>query len=568
MTVEVQSVIEKVWKPNPGKQELFLSLPDSIFEKMFGGSAGPGKSEALLMKPIVRQYVERPRFQGLILRRTYKELEESLIERSKRGGINKDGIQIPSFYDFGADYNEQKKKWRFPSGATLTFGHAEEESDVRKYDTSEFQYIGFDELTSFTEFQYKFLAFARCRSIDPSLPPDVCSATNPGGPGHGWVRKRFVEPAPKGGKIIAERIGGELIKRIFIQAFVTDNPKLMENDPLYIKRLEMLPDAEKAAKLYGDWWTFSGQVFNEWRVAPFPDEPLNACHIIPPIIPDPRLPRVLAIDWGFRAMTYCIWGVPLPNRRTVIYKEFTTLKGDTEVDSRTVQLWTAQIANECMLEGIDPYIVMDPSAWQNRGIKTIAQQFIETWRDITGRQPRIEKADNDRIGGKMLIHNYLRWKPLPKFNQEVNETYDSELALWILRNRGVEAHRSYLLKFAPQSDTIPEELPRLQITNNCKVLVKTIPLCVYDEKAGDEDVKEFSGDDPYDTLRYYLKKIDTMKVNELVENIIQSDNWGERDWNTFYRKMEILEAKKEATKKNYITFSRRRGVVHGHSFHR
>jgi len=123
--VEVTPVIEKVWKPNHGKQELFLSLPDTIFEQFYGGAAGGGKSEALLMRPILRQWTDNNRFQGIILRRTYKELEESLIERSKRGGMNKDGTEIPSFYDFGAEYNEQKKKWRFPSGATITFGHAE-----------------------------------------------------------------------------------------------------------------------------------------------------------------------------------------------------------------------------------------------------------------------------------------------------------------------------------------------------------------------------------------------------------------------------------------------------------
>jgi hypothetical protein len=147
-------VIEKVWKPNPGRQDFYLSLPDSIFEQFYGGAAGGGKTESLLMRPLLRGWTDNGRFQGIFLRRTYRELEESVIERSKRGGVNKDGTEIPSFHDFGADYNEQKKKWRFPSGATITFGHAEEESDIRKYDTAEYQYCAFDELTSFTEFYY------------------------------------------------------------------------------------------------------------------------------------------------------------------------------------------------------------------------------------------------------------------------------------------------------------------------------------------------------------------------------------------------------------------------------
>lgn len=548
--IEVTPVIEKIWKPNSGKQELFLSLPDSIFEQFYGGAAGGGKSESLMMRPILRQWTDNNRFQGIILRRTYKELEESLIERSKRGGMNKDGTEIPSFYDFGAEYNEQKKKWKWPSGATLTFGHAEEESDIRKYDTSEYQYCAFDELTSFTEFQYKFMAFSRVRSIIPSIPALVCSGSNPGNIGHRWVRERFVEPARQGGKIIAERIKGDLIKRIFIQAFLTDNPRLMENDPLYIRRLELLPEADKRAKLYGDWWTFSGQVFSEWRTEPFIDEPPNACHIIPPYIPDLRLPRVLAIDWGKRALTFGIWGVPLSNGRAIIYNEYPPTDRDGNlIQGEEVSVWTTNMANQCMLEGINPYITLDHSAWQNRGVKTVADQFIETWKDVTKKSPRIEKADNDRIGGKMLIHDYLRWKTRPKLQLDFDKDYDSEYAAWIFRNKGMEAHKTYLSQFVPQSQTIEEALPKLKITSNCKTLIKTIPLCVYDEQkdANEEDVKEFVGDDPYDDLRYFLKKVSTMKAGDFPEVPGQDEN-GITDWNAFYRKMEMLEAQKNKSK--------------------
>lgn len=569
--IETTPVVEKIWKPNHGKQELYLSLPDTIFEQFYGGAAGGGKTEALLMKPVLRQWTDNPRFQGILLRRTYRELEESVIERSKRGGTLADGTEIPSFYDFGAEYNEQKKKWRFPSGATMLFGHAEEESDVRKYDTAEFQYAAFDELTSFTEFQYKFIAFSRVRSTIPGIIAQVCSASNPGNIGHRWVRERFVEPCKTGGKIIAENIGGKLIKRIFIQAFLTDNPKLMDNDPLYRSRLEMLPEADKRAKLYGDWWTFSGQVFGEWRTEPFVDEPSNACHVIPPFIPDIRLPRVLAIDWGFVAMTFALWAVPLPNKRAIIYREYTPnpineqdkkdlgIIGAVPPDERTVKTWTTNIANTCLLEGINPFVVLDPSAWQNRGVKTIADQFIETWKEVFGKSPRIEKADNDRLGGKMLIHDYLRWKPRPKLNFAPTTVYDSEYAAWIFRNRGDQAHKAYLSQYAPQDTTIPEILPRIQITRDCKILCKTIPLCVYDEKEGSEDVKEFLGDDPYDNLRYLLKKLDTMNVNDIIMENYQGQEEEPKDWNKLYRQMEILEAKQK-NKQKVIFMGRRRGV--------
>ena len=569
MSIEVESVVTKQWRPNKGKQDLFLSLPDSIFEQFYGGAAGGGKSEALMMRPILRQWTDNNRFQAIILRRTYKELEESLIERSKRGGINKDGTEIPSFSDFGAVYNEQKKKWRFPSGATITFGHAEEEADIRKYDTAEYQYCAFDELTSFTEFQYKFMAFSRVRSIIPGIPALVCSASNPGNIGHRWVRERFVEPCKTGSKIIAERvkihdaqgnvIEEKLIKRIFIQAFLSDNPRLMENDPMYRVRMEMLPEADRRAKAQGDWWTFSGQVFAEWRAERFPDEPENAIHVVSPYTPDLRLPRVLAIDWGYRAMNIALFGVPLPKKRAYIYKEMTTENESGEIESQSVKVWASQLANECLLEGINPYIVLDPSAWQERGTGTIADQFIDAWKKVVGRNPRLEKAFNDRISGKMLIHDYLRWKKIPRLPKEIQGEYNPETANWIYRNKGIDAHKAYLAQFIPQSDVLDEDLPRLLISSLCKVLIRTIPLCVYDEKKLDkkvEDVKEFSGDDPYDDLRYFLKKIDTMKVEDFQD--INLQNGQVIDYNRIHRLAELAEKKKRETK--YIVFGRRRGI--------
>src|SRR6266404_3005923 len=126
--------IETIWKPEP-KQADFISLPDTINEALFGGSAGGGKSETLLMLPLVREFHQHPRFKGIIFRRTYPELEREMIHRSHE------------FYrDTGARYNDQKHYWKFPSNALLQFGYAEHEKDVRNYDTAEYNYMAFDEL--------------------------------------------------------------------------------------------------------------------------------------------------------------------------------------------------------------------------------------------------------------------------------------------------------------------------------------------------------------------------------------------------------------------------------------
>src|SRR5690349_8326076 len=225
---------ERSWKPTK-RQEEFISLPDTVREGFYGGAAGGGKSEILLLLPIVRGFYKYPRWKGLLLRRTYPELEKSLILRSQEW-----------YPHTGAEYNRQLRRWKWPSGAILDFGYAEHENDVRRYDTTEYNYIGWDELTSFTEFQYMYLSMSRCRTSDTNLPAFIRSASNPGNIGHGWVRKRFVEPAPYG-TIIKDKKTGQ--KRIFIQSLLKDNPYLMKADPNYERSLEMMPEAEKRAKL-------------------------------------------------------------------------------------------------------------------------------------------------------------------------------------------------------------------------------------------------------------------------------------------------------------------------------
>ena len=131
---------ELVWKPFKRQSE-FLAIPDTIKEAMYGGAAGGGKSEALLNLPLVREFIAHPRFKGIIFRRTYPELESELITRSESQGL---------YSACGGRYNKEKRRWVFPSGSIIQFGHLEYDSDVRKYDSAEYNYIAFDELTSFT----------------------------------------------------------------------------------------------------------------------------------------------------------------------------------------------------------------------------------------------------------------------------------------------------------------------------------------------------------------------------------------------------------------------------------
>lgn len=206
------------------KQAAFLI--DERLEVLFGGAAGGGKSSALLMAAL--QYVDVPKYSAILLRRTYADLTipGALIPRSKEWLMGTD-----------AHWNEQEKKWTFPSGATIKFGYLDNDNDVYNYQSSEFQFIGFDELTHFTENQYTYL-FSRLRKTeDMKVPLRVRAGSNPGGRGHEWVYNRFfVEQNDD---------------RTFIASRIDDNKHLNKEE--YIKSLSNLDSITRAQLERGDW---------------------------------------------------------------------------------------------------------------------------------------------------------------------------------------------------------------------------------------------------------------------------------------------------------------------------
>ena len=515
--------VDKVWEPH-AKQVEFIEIPDSIFEAMYGGAAGGGKSELLLMLPLVRRWHENPRFKGIIFRRTFPQLEESLIPRSQE------------FYKpLGATYNDTKHVWTFPSGATIRFSYMDKDKDARDHDTAEYHYVAFDELTAFTEFMYRYIT-SRVRTSDPDLPAIVRTATNPGNEGHVWVRDRFVAAAPEGGVILYDELAQS--HRLFVQAKLTDNPFLMQTDPNYINRLNILPEAERRAKIDGDWWIFAGQVFTEWREFRLRDEPPNACHVVPDFDPPLWWPRVVAIDWGYTAKTWVGWAAVAPDSRIFMYKEYVAVKTDISVWSADIVRWSA---NE--RDSIRQWII-DPSAEQKRGQKTIKQQVEEA----LGTGDRLHLADNDRISGKMLMHEFLRWKQRPP-RYVPQGGFRDEVAQRIYRISGEQAYNDYCGLFAPEPPEL--HLPRLQVCKRCREFIKTIPACVYKQKDGEntEDVNEFNGDDSYDGGRYLIKAVDRY-LRESAEAdaefqkraVIHSELEQTGDWTRFHRRMEKLES--------------------------
>lgn len=227
--------------PTP-PQTAFLKLGDlGVREAFYGGAAGGGKSDALLMDAL--RYVDVPGYAALLLRRTYADLAlpGAIMDRSKLWLSGTD-----------ARWNEVDRRWTFPSTATLTFGYLQHPNDVYRYASAEFQSIGFDELTQFRKNDYRFL-FSRLRgpSTGPLsyVPLRMRGAGNPGGIGHEWVKGRFIErkPDPEDPDDTAARAR----KRIFIPAKLSDNPYV--NRKAYVQNLQELDPFLRQQMLDGDW---------------------------------------------------------------------------------------------------------------------------------------------------------------------------------------------------------------------------------------------------------------------------------------------------------------------------
>jgi predicted phage terminase large subunit-like protein len=224
-------------KPTSKQSELLAFLG---IEALYGGAAGGGKSSALLMGALM--FADVPGYNAILFRRTYQDLSlpESLMDRSLQwlGGTE-------------AHWNASTHTWTFPSSARLSFGYLENDQDKFRYQSAEFQYIGFDELTQFNEDQYKFL-FSRLRRLrTASVPLRMRTASNPGNIGHDWVKRRFMEE-------------GLLKGRLFIPAKLADNPHLDQTS--YIKSLNQLDPITRKQYLEGDWTAKhgAGKFKREW----------------------------------------------------------------------------------------------------------------------------------------------------------------------------------------------------------------------------------------------------------------------------------------------------------------
>ena len=432
---------EVVFQPNPGPQTDFLAASER--EVLYGGAAGGGKSYGLLADPM--RYFANKNFNGIILRRTNDELRE-LIWKSQE--------MYPKIYP-GAKWQEKKSQWVFPSGAKLWMTYLERDEDVLRYQGLAFSYIAFDELTQYaTPFAWNYMR-SRLRTTDPDLPLFQRATTNPGGRGHGWVKKMFVDPAPANKRFIAtdidtgepmvfpeshERAGEPLFYRRFIPASLKDNPYLMQ-DGQYEANLMALPEMQRRQLLEGDWAVADGAAFPEFKQSVHVCEPFD--------IPDDWR-RFRSCDYGYSSYSAVHWFAIDPSYETLyVYREL-------YVSKHTGKDLAKAVLNAERGESIQ-YGVLDSSCWHNRGQigPSIAEEMISMgcrWRPS-------DRTAGARVSGKNRFHEVL------KVDEDTGQA-------------------------------------GIVFFNNCRQIIADLPVIPSDPKGSDDIDPRYATDHAYDSVRY------------------------------------------------------------------
>ena len=433
-----------LWSPQPGPQTALLECP--IFEVFYGGARGGGKTESSIGDWLQHSSEYGEAAIGIFVRRKFKQLAE-VIARTK---------QI--FPKLGARYNEQKAEWRMANGARLKFVYLERDSDAEEYQGHNYTRVYVEEVTNFPSPSPIDKLRATLRS-GSGVPVGMRLTGNPGGPGHNWVKKRYIDPCKTGFKVIAEECEIEVegvkqtvkLERVFIPSKLGDNTLLIKNDPTYVLRLRQ-SGSEQLVKawLEGNWDIVDGAFFDEF------DENL---HVKPSNIilsATPQTIRFRAFDWGsarpFSVGWYAIcdglWPRenPLPHGAIFKYREWYGAKGPNIGLKMTATEVQEELLKWEEKERIR-YAVADPSIFIRNGGPSIAESMAKCrWR----------RADNKRQPG------------------------------W-------EAIRQRLVGI--------DGVPMLYFSDQCEDTIRTLPTLQHEEK-NPEDLDTDAEDHAADELRY------------------------------------------------------------------
>jgi len=351
--------------PNPRQIEFFASRARHT---AYGGARGGGKSWAMRRKFVLLALCYES-LQLLLLRRTLPELNENHVRPLL--------TELSGF----VTYNQTHRVFTFPNGSRIKLGYCDSEKDVYQYQGQEYDVIGMEEATQFTESQMQFLTTCS-RSVRSDFSPRMYYTCNPGGVGHAWVKRLFIDRRYRNSECADDYV--------FIPARVTDNPVLMKN-PSYRITLENLPEPLRRAYLEGDWDVLAGQYFREFS---------RERHVMEPFEVPASWRRFRAMDWGFNDPCAVLWFAVAPGGRVYVYREY--------YERRVLSSETARRIRHLTGKEKIAYTAASPDAWQCRGMNasddlpgmSIAEVFAR------GGVPLV-RADNTRIAGWQRVREYL-----------------------------------------------------------------------------------------------------------------------------------------------------------------
>lgn len=421
--------------PNP-KQKLFFEAEARYIA--YGGARAGGKSWAMRVK-FVLLCLFYPGIQCLLLRRTLPELTENHVNPLL---ILLKGI---------ARYNKQEKVFTFPNGSRLKLGYCANEQDVLQYQGQAYDVIGMEEATMFTEFQFNCLRESNRSSGLCKVPfsPRMYLTMNPGGVGHHWVKRLFIDRAYKGKERPEDYV--------FIPAKVYDNKAFMERDPDYVAQLESLPEKRRRMMLHGDWTSVEGAFFEEFVNDPDHYKDRLFTHVIAPFEPPKDWKIYRSFDFGYhRPFSTGYWAVDPDG---VIYR-IHEWYGCTQTDNEGLKLQPHELFRKMAeMEKTHPWLkgkkitgIADPSIWdQSRG-ESVAETAARYGIYFT-------PGDNKRVPGWMMCHYYMAFD---EFGQSM-----------------------------------------MYVFSNCKAFIRTIPALQYDENKV-EDLDTDAEDHVADEFRYFV----------------------------------------------------------------
>lgn len=416
--------------PNSAPQAQFLR--EKHKHVAFGGARGGGKSWGVRTKAKLMA-LRYPGIRVLIVRRTYPELINNHINQLRRELV---GV---------ARYNDKDKVLTFGNGSTINFTYCDKDRDLDRLQGVEYDVIFLDEATQLSEFQMK--AITACLRGVNDFPKRVYYTCNPGGQGHQYIKRLFVDRRFQDGERPEDYV--------FIKCKATDNRDLMERQPDYIAQLEALPEKLRRAWLEGDWNVFEGQFFEEFCDDPAHYQDRRFTHVIEPFDVPEGWKIYRSFDWGYAKPFSCGWWAV--DYDGVLYR-ILELYGCTREPNTGVRWTPDKVFTEIRrVETEHPWLkgrhiqgVADPAIWDAESGESIAETASK-------HQVYFSKADNKRIPGWMQVH--------------------------------------YRLAFDQHGKAM------MYVFRGCKAFIRTMPLLQYDDRAV-EDVDTDGEDHIADETRY------------------------------------------------------------------